>query len=96
MQVNVLEAKTQLSKLIERAEAGEEVVIARAGRPVVRLLALHIPAAAATTPTHIHSILAAEGLIVRAARPPIGTIGGQGTATLESVLADLSQSREER
>ena len=38
--VNVHEAKTQLSRLIEAAEAGEEVVIARAGRPVVRLVAL--------------------------------------------------------
>jgi len=34
---NIHEAKTTLSKLIERALAGEEVVIARAGKPVVRL-----------------------------------------------------------
>ena len=38
--VNVHEAKTQLSRLIQAAEAGEEVVIARAGRPVVRLVAV--------------------------------------------------------
>ncbi|WP_291277730.1 type II toxin-antitoxin system Phd/YefM family antitoxin [Galactobacter sp.] len=37
-QVNVYEAKTQLSKLIERAENGEDIVIARAGKPVVRLV----------------------------------------------------------
>lgn len=36
--VNVHEAKTHLSKLLERVEAGEEVVIARAGRPVARLI----------------------------------------------------------
>lgn len=36
--VNVHEAKTQLSRLLERVEAGEEVVIARAGRPVARLV----------------------------------------------------------
>ncbi|CAN5143249.1 type II toxin-antitoxin system Phd/YefM family antitoxin [soil metagenome] len=36
--VNVYEAKTQLSKLIDRALAGEEVVIARAGTPLVRLV----------------------------------------------------------
>lgn len=35
---NVLEAKTHLSRLIEHVEAGEEVVIARAGRPVARLV----------------------------------------------------------
>lgn len=38
IQVNVLEAKTQLSRLLDRAEAGEEVIIARAGHPVVRLV----------------------------------------------------------
>ncbi len=38
--VNVHEAKTTLSELIARAEAGEEVVIARANRPVVRLVAI--------------------------------------------------------
>lgn len=36
--VNVHEAKTHLSKLLERMEAGEEIVIARAGVPVARLL----------------------------------------------------------
>lgn len=38
MQVNVHEAKTQLSRLIEAALAGEEVVIARGAKPVVRLV----------------------------------------------------------
>lgn len=37
MQVNVHQAKTQLSKLIERAVAGEEVIIARNNKPTVRL-----------------------------------------------------------
>ena len=37
MIVNIHAAKTNLSKLIERAEAGEEVVIARNGKPAVRL-----------------------------------------------------------
>jgi prevent-host-death family protein len=35
--VNVHEAKTHLSTLLAAVEAGEEVVIARAGRPVARL-----------------------------------------------------------
>jgi len=35
---NMHEAKTQLSRLVERALAGEEVVIARAGKPLVRLV----------------------------------------------------------
>jgi prevent-host-death family protein len=37
--VNMHEAKTQLSRLVERAAGGEEIVIARAGRPVARLVA---------------------------------------------------------
>ena len=42
--VNVHQAKTQLSRLIEQAEAGEDVVIARAGKPAVRLVAYTEPA----------------------------------------------------
>lgn len=38
--VNIFEAKTQLSKLIEKAERGEDVIIARAGKPVARLTQL--------------------------------------------------------
>ena len=37
--VNVHEAKTHLSRLLARVEAGEEIVIARAGRPAARLVA---------------------------------------------------------
>jgi prevent-host-death family protein len=41
--VNVYEAKTHLSQLLDRAAAGEEIIIARAGRPVARLVALAGP-----------------------------------------------------
>ena len=37
--VNMHEAKTQLSKLVERAAGGEEIVIGKAGKPVARLVA---------------------------------------------------------
>ncbi len=36
--VNVHAAKTTLSRLLERAESGEEIIIARAGRPVAKLV----------------------------------------------------------
>jgi len=36
--VNIHEAKTHLSRLVERVEAGEEITLARAGRPVARLV----------------------------------------------------------
>jgi prevent-host-death family protein len=44
--VNIHEAKTQLSKLIEKASKGESFIIAKAGKPVVRVTALSAPTAA--------------------------------------------------
>ena len=38
MQVNIHEAKTHLSRLLERAAAGEEIIIGKAGKPVARLV----------------------------------------------------------
>ena len=38
--VNVHEAKTHLSRLLERVEKGDEIVIARAGKPVAKLVAI--------------------------------------------------------
>ena len=38
--VNIHEAKTHLSRLLEKVGQGEEVVIARAGKPVARLVAV--------------------------------------------------------
>jgi len=35
---NIHEAKTHLSRLVERAAAGEEIVIAKAGKPMVKLV----------------------------------------------------------
>jgi prevent-host-death family protein len=38
MIINIHEAKTHLSRLVERAAAGEEVIIGKAGRPMARLV----------------------------------------------------------
>lgn len=43
--VNIHEAKTQLSKLVDQATRGEPVVIAKAGKPLVRITALDAPTA---------------------------------------------------
>jgi prevent-host-death family protein len=40
-QINIYDAKTRLSQLVDRAANGEDIVIARAGRPVARLVAWH-------------------------------------------------------
>ena len=43
MEVNIHEAKTHFSKLLERVALGEEVIIAKAGKPVAKLVAVHQP-----------------------------------------------------
>lgn len=42
-QVNVHEAKTHLSRLLDRVIGGEEIVIAKAGKPIARLIACEPP-----------------------------------------------------
>jgi prevent-host-death family protein len=44
--VNIHEAKTQLSKLVDEASNGEPFVIAKAGRPMVKVMALNTPTGA--------------------------------------------------
>jgi prevent-host-death family protein len=41
--VNLYQAKTNLSRLVERAAAGEEILIAKAGKPMARLVAAARP-----------------------------------------------------
>lgn len=43
-QVNIHEAKTHFSKLVEEVEAGAEITIARAGKPVLKLVKIEEPA----------------------------------------------------
>jgi prevent-host-death family protein len=52
--VNIHEAKTHLSRLVERVEAGEEFIIAKAGRPAARL----VPIEAARKPIRIGGLKA--------------------------------------
>jgi prevent-host-death family protein len=42
--VNIHEAKTQLSKLVDQAVKGEAFVIAKAGKPLVKVMAIDAPA----------------------------------------------------
>jgi prevent-host-death family protein len=44
--VSIHEAKTQFSRLVARAEAGEEIVVRRGAKPVAKIVAYHAP----TTP----------------------------------------------
>ena len=45
MKVNIHEAKTHLSRLVDRAAAGEEIIIGRAGKPIAKLVAYRTPVA---------------------------------------------------
>ncbi len=47
-QVNIAEAKARLSELVARAEAGEDIVLARAGKPAIRL----VPTGVSRRPRH--------------------------------------------
>ena len=49
-QVNLYEAKTHLSSLVERAAKGEEIIIAKAGKPQARLVAIAIESEAPREP----------------------------------------------
>jgi prevent-host-death family protein len=78
VQINIAEAKAKLSSLLDRALAGEEIVIARAGKPLVRLApverreqrkagawrgwAVHIPTEVFLAPMDPEDLDAAEGL----------------------------------
>ena len=44
MEMNIYQAKTKLSQLVERAMLGEEVIIAKAGKAMVKLVRIDAPA----------------------------------------------------
>lgn len=54
---NVYEAKTQFSKLIERAHAGEEIVLAKAGVPYAKLVPIDPPVPARRVPGRFKDLL---------------------------------------
>ena len=83
MQVNILEAKNRLSQLIKAALAGEEVVIANRGQPMVRL----VPAETTSTAPPRGS---AERILawLRDHRPPEG-VG----RSAEEIDADIEAER---
>ena len=50
--INIHQAKTQLSKLLQQVEAGDEIVIARHGKPIARL----VPLQRTATPRQLGSL----------------------------------------
>ena len=84
MQVNILEARNQLSRLIKAAQAGEEVVIANRGEPVARSVAAQSPAEPAR-PGDAATLVA----WLRDHPPP-----ARARRTREEIDADLQAERE--
>lgn len=86
--IGLFEAKTHLSELVARAEAGEEVIITRHNKPVARLVAMQ---AAATLDTDLrrHAISRLKALRerLRKAHGPIST---------GDIVALAREAREER
>ena len=64
--VNVHEAKTHFSKLLERAHTGQEIILAKAGKPYARLMPL-----ASTASKRLAGRLSALGLIESAFFEPL-------------------------
>jgi prevent-host-death family protein len=60
IEVNIHEAKTQLSRLIAKVEEGEEVVIARAGEPVAKLVRADRPKQSRTLGEYAEQIWIAD------------------------------------
>jgi len=62
--VNIHEAKTQLSKLVEEASRGESFVIAKAGKPVAKVTAFSAP-----TGAQVRRLGGGPGFCARRLRP---------------------------
>lgn len=59
-QVNVHEAKTHLSRILDRVSAGEEIIIAKAGKPVARLVPFYSAGARRVAGTYAGRIRMAD------------------------------------
>jgi prevent-host-death family protein len=80
MRISVTDAKGQLTELVRRAEAGDEVILTRHGHPAVRL----VPVAAAPDPTARRTLMEA----VRAAGSAKATPGPDAARSADFLYGD--------
>jgi prevent-host-death family protein len=76
--VNVHEAKTQFSRLLAKVERGGEVVIARAGKPVAKLVAIETAVAAPTLGADAGTFVVPEDFDVPLATDVLVAFEGHG------------------
>lgn len=74
--VNMHEAKTHLSRLVEKAAAGEPFVIARAGKPLVKVVAIDAPKRGASRLGFMPTISTPDDFDTMAAREIDGMFSG--------------------
>ena len=84
VQVSVEKADTKLSDLLDRVERGEEITLARAGRPVARLVAV--------PPSHDAGAGQAAMEAIRELREKIRR--ESGTFTIEEILSSIHEGRK--
>ncbi|HET9680201.1 MAG TPA: type II toxin-antitoxin system Phd/YefM family antitoxin [Gammaproteobacteria bacterium] len=75
--INIHSAKTQLSRLVDQAAKGEPFVIAKAGKPMVKVMALEAPASAQMQRT---GFLQGQGTVPKAA--VFNTLGDKEIAAM--------------
>ncbi len=85
MQVNILEAKNRLSRLIKSVRAGEEVVIANRGEPVARL----VPAGA---PLDTSDIGRAEAILDWLSTHPLPAYARRTAKEIDAAIKDERDS----
>jgi len=71
MQINIYQAKAKLSALLDRALAGETVVIARAGKPLARLIPIATPASASRSGVRLGGLARARLRLARGFHAPV-------------------------
>lgn len=72
MEISVSDAKAQLTELVRRAEAGDEVVLTRHGQPAVRLVPVRRPVDAASRAALLEAVRVSAAVRLRA-----GTMAAQ-------------------
>jgi prevent-host-death family protein len=86
MQINILDAKNQLSQLIRSVEAGKQVLIARRGQPVVQLVPVSAQAAIAPGMGH------AAAIINWLAEHPLPTYAQRKSREIDHAVAEARAS----
>ena len=85
MQVSISDAKNRLSQLIKSVQAGEEVIIANRGKPIVRLVPAH-------TTRNVSGIGSGKSILGRFERHPLPGYARRSAKEIDVSLEEESHS----